>query len=498
MIRLSRPWLGKGLDDGEPFSLRDCLISEINNGEQPGRHSVLMRSKVNGVERLLVQHPYPKKMKEDAPRRDNFLVRPKTGKEMDAPEESVRALARMNEVIARVQELEEALDDPSQLWPHLRMSWDAAEHEEEPRMAEIVKQARDLATILKELKTRIRRVLRRERELTPLDRVQEMDRGSMVWLSRQPGSTVAERAGSEQRIMAVIRRENFDTLENRVMHAYCRLAFDVSQEWLREHSKAQGSQRYATVEGYHKLCKGMASDLRGLGIGVALADISPNYVLMEDRGYRAVREAWEKLLRRENAKDELWAWQAETWTEFAVLCLVLAIHEMPDAHLIAQSPIIFRNEAVNGIWFDQERPIAVFWLKKTGRVVEVMARPEEPGTLQFASRAHVALKISNPMDESSYPHRVAVWTPHALSKLDPKLACREALERLVGLQQIPNAFERIKHGLILTPGHHEPAHEVFEESGLLVDAIAFDAAGASLAFGRNAIAEFLSKNIWGA
>lgn len=498
MIRLSRPWLGKGLDEGEPFSVRDCLISEVSAGEQPGRHSVLMRSKVNGVERLLVQHPYPKKTQEDAPLRDNFLIRPKTGKELEAPDDAVRALARMNEVVARVQELEEALDDPSHLWSNLKLSWDAAEREEEPRMAEIVKQARELAIILKGLRSRIRRVLRRERELIPLDRVQEMDRGSMVWLSRQPGSTVAERAGSEQRIMAVIRKENFDTLENRVMHAYCRLASDVCQEWLREHAKAQGSQRYVAVESYNKLCKGMAADLRGLGIGVALADITPNYVLMEDKGYRAVREAWEKLLQREKAKDELWAWQAETWTEFAVLCLVLAIHEMPDAHLMAQSPIIFRNEAVNGIWFDQERPIAVFWLKDIGRVVEVMARPEEPGTLQFASRAHVALKISNPMDDSGYPHRVAVWTPHALSKIDPTLACNEALERLIGLQQIPNAFERIRHGLILTPGHHEPGHEVLEKAGLLVDAITFDGAGASLGFGRKAIAEFLSKNIWGA
>lgn len=498
MIRLTRPWLGKGLPDDRPFSVDDCLVSEAAEGEERGRYSVLMKSKVNGVFRLILQHPYPKKTNELAPAREGFFIRPQTGKETEAPEEAVRALGRMNEIVARVQELEEALDDPSKLWTNLKSSWDAAERDEEPRMAEIVQQAKELATIIKELRSRIRRVLRRQRELTPLDRVQEMDRSSMVWLSRQPGATLAERAGGDQRIMAVVRKENFDTLENRVVHAYAKLASDVCQGWLREHSRARGSQRYSLVEGYFKLCNALAEEFRRLGIRVALADITPNYVLLEDKGYRAVREAWEKLLQREKAKDELWAWQAETWTEFAVLLLVLAIYEMPESELIAQSPIVFRGEAVNGIWFDQERPIAVFWLKNLSRVVEVMARPEEPGALLFTARAHVALKISDPLDDSSYPHRVAVWTPHSLSKVDPKACCEGALERLVDLQRIPNSFERIRHGLILTPGHHDPSHEVAERAGLLVDAITFDGAGSSLAFGRKAVAEFLSKNIWGA
>ncbi|MFD1807551.1 hypothetical protein ACFSHQ_03525 [Gemmobacter lanyuensis] len=65
--------------------------------------------------------------------------------------------------------------------------------------------------------------------------MQEMDRASMRWLSRQPGRTTAERAGSEQRIMAVVRHQNYDTLENRVAHSYLLLAVEVGREWLREH-----------------------------------------------------------------------------------------------------------------------------------------------------------------------------------------------------------------------------------------------------------------------
>lgn len=98
---------------------------------------------------------------------------------------------------------------------------------------------------------------------------------------------------------------------NRVAHAYLRLASDAGRDWLREHPHAKAAQRYQLVESFVKLCKSMAEELVGLGIGLATADIQPNYVLLENRTYATVREAWERLLRREKTLDELWAWQAQ-------------------------------------------------------------------------------------------------------------------------------------------------------------------------------------------
>lgn len=286
----------------------------------------------------------------------------------------------MNEVLARIQELEEALEDPSKTWVRLREAWRRAEDEEDPKMAEIVRQARRMQPVLRDLEKRIRRVLRRHRELTPLDRVQEMDRASMVWLSRQPGTSIAERAGSSQRILATVRRENFDTLENRVLHAYARLAADVAREWVREHSRAKASARYAQVEGFRKYCRSLARRLAELGVAVAGAEVTANYVLMQDKSYREVFECWQRLLLRQRTEDDLWAWQAQTWTDFAVLAIILAIDELEEAELIAQSPISWNAEAELGRWFEQDRPIAVFWLRDTGRIVEVQSRPEIPGT----------------------------------------------------------------------------------------------------------------------
>ena len=497
MLRLSRPWSNIGLDPSEPFGPQDCLLSEVGPRDEVGEHFVLMKNKGRHELRQLVLHPYPKRGSAKSPDRIGFPPRPRKGKEDDADRQALDALTRMNEVTARIQELGEALIDPTALWSNLAEAWDRAEKEEDPRMAEIVRQAGEMIPVLKAFRERIRRVLRRHRELTSLDRVQEMDQGSMRWLSRQPGRTIAERAGSAQRILAVVRHEDFDTLENRVAHSYLHLAGDVGREWLREHPRAQSSKRYQLVASFVKLCKAIALELSDMGIGRANPDITPNYVLMENQTYRLIREAWEALLKREKALDELWAWQAQTWTDFAVLALVIALHELPDSELIAQAPISFGEEAVSGIWFDQERPIAVFWLKNIDRVVEVMARPEPPGTLLFAARAHVALRISNPLDHIAFAHRVAVWTPHAMARLTSHEAAYDAVSRLADLRHIPGQTEIVRHGLILTPGHHKPDIATSEKDGAFVEAIAFDAVGVSLAQGREAIRAFLHRDIWG-
>ena len=273
--------------------------------------------------------PYPKNGSSEHPLKISGLpARPKIGLEPNTDEERIATDAshRMHRVLARIEELEAALDDPENLWARLQKAWDRAEDETDPRMAEIVRQAKNVKPYLLELEKRIRRVLRRNRELTPLDRVQEMDRASMLWMVRQPGLTTAERAGSDQRILAIARHENFDTLENRVLHAYLKLASHFARQWLREHKRAKNSKRFREVEGYSRLCRRLARELSDLGVSVAEPGITANYVLSENRAYRTVNEAWNRLLRQDKAEDELWAWQAESWTDFCVLAIVLALN----------------------------------------------------------------------------------------------------------------------------------------------------------------------------
>lgn len=493
MLHLARPWDHRGLPG---FGPGDCLLSEVRGGTSVRDvHSLLMRSTLQGQRTDLVLHPYPRGGKGTLPQRSGFPARPVNRGDQDAPEDvqALELLRRMNEVLARVQELGESLDDPARVWPRLREAWARAENEEDPRMAEIVRQSQDIMPCLKELEPRIRRVLRRTRELTPLDRVQEMDRASMRWLVRQPGRSIAERAGASQRILATVRRENFDTPENRVLHAYARLAFEVAREWLREHPRAKQSRRYGRVEIFSKFCKAFARELQTLGVGVAEAGMTPNYVLMQNPGYRTVYEAWRRLLEEERVLDDLWAWQAETWTDFCVLAIVLALDELDEAELVAQSPVVWRAEATLGRWFDQDRPIAVFWLKDSGRIVEVQARPEAPSQLLALSRAHVALRIAD-MRKSGAQRRVSVWTPHAMERLDLELAVVQANQRLVEIQRVGQS-EALRNGLILTPSHGVFETRCAESGRTRVDAIALEASGDGLRRGLDAIRAFARSEI---
>ncbi|WP_255552441.1 hypothetical protein [Maritimibacter dapengensis] len=443
-----------------------------------------------------VLFPYPKRDHAENPPREGFPVRPRRGQEPTnaAEEAGAIALRHMNEVIARIQELEEALEDPANVWSRLREAWRAAEDEAKPRMAEIVRQSRRMQPVLQDLIKRIRRVLRRHRELTPLDRVQEMDRASMVWLSRQPGRSIAERAGSAQRILATVRRENFDTLENRVLFAYAKLASELAREWLREHPRATRSDRYISVDAFRKATRSLVKLLSDLGVTEAQAGITPNYVLMQDRSYHEVHENWIRLLERQKAEDDLWAWQAETWTDFAVVAIILAIDELEEAELVAQSPVDWHYEAVGGKWFSQDRPIAVFWLRETNRVVEIMSRPEAPGTLLTVARAHVALRITDP-SRSDPPRRVAVWTPHAMLRLDLEEAATEAASLLQQLQPLATS-EIMRDGLIMTPawGRAEAVEE--KRGNVRLKAIALGPSGDELSRGFSEVRAFVRSEIY--
>ena len=360
-------------------------------------------------------------------------------------------------------------------------------------MAEIVRQARDIGPVLGDLEKRLRKVLRRTRERLPLARVQEMDRASMQWLSRQPGRTMVERAGSDQRIMAIARRENFDTPENRVLRAYVELAAQVARRWIMVNERADSSARYVSVRAFALRCGRMAKTLQIGGVGRAEPGLTPNYVLLQDRSYAEMYKSWLRLLSREKLLDDLWAWQAETWTDFCVLAIILALDAMEEAELVAQSPVGWRSEPSQGRHFEQDRPLAVYWLRQAGKIVEVQSRPTNPDSRLVQARCHVALRVAH-LDGDKLMRRTAVWTPHAMQRVAPYEAASEAAHRLAEMARERGSLMR--EGLILTPAHKEFEVQRADVGGVAsVTAIALDAAGDSLSLGLKAIADFMRTDL---
>lgn len=498
MILFRRPW-SLNSADATPLGPGDCFLSEGDRSSTGASTRSSFASLMTTDASMLRLHPYPRTGEAVGPPAVAGLpARPRTGHvPRDAKEESAAlALQRMHQVLARIEDLDDALNDPEHLWERLGDAWQKAEGEADPQMSEIVRQARRMPTHLKALDNRLRRVLRRNRELMGLDRVQEMDRGSMIWLARQPGNTTVERAGSTQRILAIARHENFDTLENRVLHAYVLLAARVARQWMREQANASATNRYRVVSGFDTRCRRMSHELAALGVSVAEPGIVANYVLMQERNYAQVMDSWIRLLRLEMLEDDLWAWQAQSWTDFCVLAVTLALHQMPGAETVAQSPLVWLDEAEAGRRFLHDRPLAVFWLKKEGLVVEVQARPESVSRMQFVTRAWLWLRISD-LADTSLARRVPIWTPHMFAPMDLSSAVADACNLLQLANRIRHN-EIMREGLILTPAHGaQQAAEHKSADGRRVAAVALDASGDALRDGMLALANFVRSCVGG-
>lgn len=319
------------------------------------------------------------------------------------------AFQRAKNVWDRLSEFETALADPMRMWIKLQHRWTVHNEIDEPRMDRIVQHARRLTQTIKAIDRAPRRILRRTHRQVPLSRVQEMDRRALTWLIRQPGESIVEQAGNTQRVLAVTREENLDTLENRVVRAYAELASSVASDYCLRNKRKDKTRRYRDVWEYGRHCKRLARDLRLRGVRRAEAGVTPNFVLLENERYRKVWTAWLELLKRELENDDLWHWQGRSWEEFCALAVMVALQKVPGAQLIAASPIVFLEEQNRGAWIEQDNPFGVFHFPEKNLVIEVQYRLKKPTSWRADLAAPIWLKIGKTDDPGDFAKYVAIW-----------------------------------------------------------------------------------------
>lgn len=238
-------------------------------------------------------------------------------------------------------------------WDLAVRKWcEAYDADRPPPLDLIVRHAEALQRTVETLASHPRRVLKRKRDLLPVSRIQEMDPGCLQWYVRQPGRSVAEKAGSRQRLLAVAREESFDTLENQVLRAYVALAALAARSYTELHRKLRESDRMRLVSRFGHLCRVLDRELADVGIRKATGFVTPNYVLTQDARYRSIWEGYQQLLRRELEEDDLWRWQTRLWAEFVRLSILVAVHRMPTAQISAAVPMQVRADQERGSWAD--------------------------------------------------------------------------------------------------------------------------------------------------
>ena len=279
---------------------------------------------------------------------------------------------------ARMHDFEAAQSDAQEPWHFVLDRWLDYEQQSNPTMDVLVRHAREHRARWSDIAEHPRRILNRQRELVPLSRVQELDTQCMQWLARQPGNSLVERAGGRQRILALDRYENRNTLENRVFRDLLDRTVAAAREYLvlnADRVRGQATRRtmrYSLVQQYQRECRRLSHELEEQGVMRAPDIVQPNYVLLHDERYKHVWRSWQEIIHRERVMDDLWRWQRRSWAEFCKVSLVQALLALGKTRLAAASPVFVRIEHRRGEWLLHDDPLVAVAHEEKRWVAEVL------------------------------------------------------------------------------------------------------------------------------
>lgn len=199
----------------------------------------------------------------------------------------------------------------------------------QPRLSLIVRIAEAMHANLPGTVSGMRRILLRERNMQRINRICETDVRCLQWYVRRPGASMAEKGGSRQELMAVVRRESFDVLENRVLKDFVHRCDAESMRYITNevdiNPQFKDSKRARDVRCFREICADAAKHPDFEAVPMAGARVRPNYVLQNDLRYRTVWAWYCRLLRREEEEDRFWDWQTRTWADIVRLLVNLAV-----------------------------------------------------------------------------------------------------------------------------------------------------------------------------
>lgn len=181
--------------------------------------------------------------------------------------------------------------------------------------------------LIKSVGESLRKILRRERNKVSIGRAQQMDSQCLIWLSKQPGYTTAQKAGSKQEVLSVVRHESYDTLENRVFKDFLKLCQREGTIYYKKYNERFSQSK--RVDDVRRLVNLAASIL----LFPAMSEISllktiprPNYVLQKNTSYSVIWVLYQKLLRKYQVIEELWPYRHLIIREYLALRFDLVLY----------------------------------------------------------------------------------------------------------------------------------------------------------------------------
>ena len=349
----------------------------------------------------------------------------------DAPPPSVwrqaaglarRMVGRHIELIARLTESDTSDPDTfhagptgglggAPVWPLERVldMWQRLDDDARTRPPLIVHLSRTLPAVLEDVCIHPRRMLARQRRMQSAGQIHEVDAECLRWLAKQPGSTVAERAGAKQRAMGIARVEHADTLENRLVRDLLRRATMACQRFLSERGGDSGGESGPEMDDVTRI----AVSLDRLSRSSPLSDVPPlaglprpNHVLQHDRRYKTLWKAYVQLVRRQVERDQAWRWRHRMWAEACSMAVLSAMGRISPRASAMHSDVLLRGGQSCGRFIDERSGLGRF-------------------DVIHGDRGSTVLMLSG---DQSADYRAVAPFPDELSRMCPDavLVCRDA------------------------------------------------------------------------
>ncbi len=315
----------------------------------------------------------------------------------------------------------------------LAREWYVVANSDQPRMALIVKLAQTLPDLLLRTCSHPRHTLRRERQLKPIGQIQEIDSSCLRWLARQPGGTVTEKAGVKQVAMAVVRVEDVDTPENRVVRELLVRAGYACDRYLREHGSSPDHPRVVQVNRFRHLLMNLLATTPICKAARLVGIPQPNYVLQRDPRYQVLWQAYIQLVRQQMLEDSIWRWRHRLYAEHATMCVIAALESVSDSRLAHGGDVLIQLEQFAGQFIDPRTNLGPWRLRgptdvKVDLVLGHQLHKHPLITKQLASIGPDAVLVRRSPSKPAW--LAAIWTV-----LDFDLVTDRLEERVLGLKK---------------------------------------------------------------
>jgi hypothetical protein len=265
-------------------------------------------------------------------------------------------LARMQEMGDFVREHSKREKSRHAWWPEIVKALLEFKDDDPSGRGLIVTIAGKMPAHLREIASAPKRVLRRIREGSRLDRVQELDVHCLLDYAQRPGRTPAEKAGQKQRLLSVTREETLNTLENRVTLDFCRRSLLAVRRYRDQNSfQEKKSTRLRHVLGYGRFCRAYLRDSTWDSV-VPLTEPcrAPNYALAQNPRYMEVWREYLNLLRHADLREIVWRWPRRAWADVLRSVLGAEIRrglEARQGRPLAKKPVRIGKAIARGSWF---------------------------------------------------------------------------------------------------------------------------------------------------